>query len=785
MTETPGFRVFISYSHGDEEDFAELLKHLSMLKRHGVLSVWHDRCIRAGDAFDNVIADELEAADIILLLVSVNFLDSDYCYEIEMTRAMERHGAGDAIVIPIIIKHCDDWQSAPFGKLNAAPPGDKPIEDFSSKDKGYTQVTKMIREAATALRVKREAAPKLQVNEPASGAAGWNVPFEKNINFTGRVELLERLHLALTANERAALTALSGLGGIGKTQTAIEYAYRHRAYYRLIWWLRAEETATLAADFSALAGPLGLDVSGDQGKTIEAVRERLDREDGWLLIFDNAEEAGDLRPYLPLQRRGRVIITSRNPNWGGVAHPLPVAVMSEEEAVALLLRYRDEDEKSDAKELAEALGYLPLALAQARAYSEHVGCTLGAYLDLLRRREAELLAQPHTPGDYGLPVAAAWDLAFETIQDTPGAADLLNLLSYLAPEAFPKDLLTEHADKLQDDLAAIALDPFKLDAAIAALRRASLMEAAGDTLTTHRLVQAITRSRCRAADAELGVVEQAIKLVDAPLHEEAWDIRQWPVYARLLAHATTIADHAEQHEVAPETTGRILNQIALYHFSQAAYDEALPLCKRDIEITEKALGPDHPDLAISLNTLATLLRHMGHYEEALPLIKHAIEIGEKALGPDHPNLAVWLNNLANLHRDQGRYDEALPLFERAMAITEKTLGPEHPNLAKWLNNLANLHRDQGHYDEALPLYQRAIEIGEEALGPDHPDLAIWLNNLAKLHHDQGSYDEALPLYKRSLAILEVKLPADHPHIEQVRKNYKACLRDAGKSDPDT
>lgn len=140
MTETSRFRVFISYSHGDEEDFAELNKHLTLLQRHDVLSVWHDRYIRAGDEFDNVISDELEAADIVLLLVSVNFLASNYCYEIELSRAMERHHAGEATVIPIIIKHCDNWQSAPFGKLNAAPPGGKPIEDFSTKDKGFTQV---------------------------------------------------------------------------------------------------------------------------------------------------------------------------------------------------------------------------------------------------------------------------------------------------------------------------------------------------------------------------------------------------------------------------------------------------------------------------------------------------------------------------------------------------------------------------------------------------------------------------------------------------------------------
>jgi len=408
MTDSDGLRVFISYSHGDEDYRVELEKHLALLKNQGVLSVWHDRLITAGDEFDKVIAEELDAADIILLLISVNFLASNYCWQIEQTLAMERHEAGEAKVIPIIIKHCDDWQSAPFGKLNAAPPNGTPIEDFSSKDKGFTQVTRMIREAATELKFSREAAAKHQprVNAPASG---WHVPHERNINFTGRAELLEQLHLELSSGEPAALVqALSGLGGIGKSQTAIEYAYRHKHDYRLVWWLRAEEPAALAADYASMVGPLGLDVSEDQNQAIAVVRDRLDQMDGWLLIFDNAREVGDLRLYLPLRQRGRVIITSRNPNWGGVARPVRVEVMGEEDAVKLLLQHRGADETDAAKDLAEALGFLPLALAQARAYSEHVGCTLRAYLDLLKAREAELLAQPHKPEDYDVPVAAAW-----------------------------------------------------------------------------------------------------------------------------------------------------------------------------------------------------------------------------------------------------------------------------------------------------------------------------------------------------------------------------------------
>ena len=828
MTDTDGLRVFISYSHGDEDYRLELEKHLAFLKNQGVLSVWQDRQITAGEEFNDVIARGLEAADIVLLLISVDFLASKYCWQIELKRAMERHEAGDAKVIPVILRDCDDWSSAPFGKLTAAPTDGKPVDDFPSWDKGFTDVVRAIRLAVTELNLVREAQAKHQpkVNEPAPGPAsgGWYVPHERNLFFTGRAELLDQLHRELSSGEPAALVqALSGLGGIGKSQTAIEYAYRHKDDYRLVWWLRAEEPAALAADYASMAPSLGLAPADDQSQVIAAVRDRLDQMDGWLLIFDNAREASDLRRYLPLQRRGRVIITSRNPNWGGVARPVRVEVMGEEDAASLLLRHREESEADDAKDLAEALGFLPLALAQARAYCEHVGCSLRAYLELLKAREAELLAQPHRPEDYDVPVAAAWDLAFETIKATPGAADLLNLLAYLAPDAFPKNLLAEHADELQDDLATVCRDPFELDGAIAALRRASLVEATDDTLSTHRLVQAVARHRCQLADLESGAVGTAIHLVNASLPLGAADVRHWPVYGHLLAHATTAADHAERLELVPETTGRVLNQIAIYlksrvaygealplheralaikekalgpdhpnvaitlnnmanlHYAQGRYDEALPLYERDLTISEKALGPNDPHVAITLNNMANLHYAQGRYDEALPLYERDLTISEKALGPDHPNVAITLNNLAEFYHAQGRYDEALPLYESALGIGEKALGPDHPDVATTLNNLAGLYSDQGHYDEALPLYERALGIREQALGPDHPDVATTLNNLAGLYSDQGRYSEALPLYRRTIAIAEAKLPPDHPDIQCYHNNYEICMRKAGKA----
>ncbi|NIP13689.1 MAG: TonB family protein, partial [Pseudomonas stutzeri] len=216
--------------------------------------------------------------------------------------------------------------------------------------------------------------------------------------------------------------------------------------------------------------------------------------------------------------------------------------------------------------------------------------------------------------------------------------------------------------------------------------------------------------------------------------------------------------------------------------NQGRYAEAEPLYQRALAIRENALGPDHSDVAQSLNNLAALYHAQGHYAEAEPLYQRALAIVEKALGPEHPHVATSLNNLAELYRAQGRYAEAEPLYQRALAIREKALGPEHPDVATSLNNLAELYRaqGQGRYAEAEPLYQRALAIWEKALGPDHPDVATSLNNLAVLYHAQGRYAEAEPLYQRALAIVEKALGPEHPHVATTLNNLAELYRAQGR-----
>ena len=222
---------------------------------------------------------------------------------------------------------------------------------------------------------------------------------------------------------------------------------------------------------------------------------------------------------------------------------------------------------------------------------------------------------------------------------------------------------------------------------------------------------------------------------------------------------------------------RVLNVLALSLFQTADYAGAEPLFRRALAMREKALGPDHPDVAISLNNLASLLNAKGDYAGVEPLFRRALAIREKALGPDHPDVANSLNNLADLLRAKGDYAGAEPLFRRALAINEKALGPDHPDVATSLNNLAGLLRAKGDYAGAEPLFRRALAINEKALGPDHPDVANSLNNLAGLLRAKGDYAEAEPLFRRALAIDETALGPDHPNTQIIRKNLEQLSGD--------
>jgi hypothetical protein len=325
-----------------------------------------------------------------------------------------------------------------------------------------------------------------------------NIPYLRNPNFTGRGALLANLHSALTSGENGSLTqaqVMTGLGGVGKTQLALEYTYSFMDDYDIVWWVRSEEPTTLAADYARLANDLNLPEkdSTDQTVTINAVKHRLENNDSkWLLVFDNAQEPKDIEAYIPRKGAGHIIITSRNPNWNSLARSLAVLLFDREESVKFLLKRTGQDDDKAAGLLAETLGDMPLALEQAGAYIVAASISIADYLTRFKEKSKEILKLGE-PTCYPHTVATTWLVSFEAVQnESPVSAGILNLCSFLAPDDIPRWLLNKDSKHLPEPLASAINDVLILDKGIKTLRRYSLINATKDGFSIHRLVQSVT-----------------------------------------------------------------------------------------------------------------------------------------------------------------------------------------------------------------------------------------------------------------------------------------------------
>jgi tetratricopeptide (TPR) repeat protein len=619
---------------------------------------------------------------------------------------------------------------------------------------------------------------------PGTLPAVRNLP-RRNPNFTGRVHILDDLRKSLTKVHSTALTqqALYGLGGIGKSQLALEYAYQYCASYDLIWWLHAESPATLIADYIALAEELNLPESkeSEQEKTIKSVRKWLDQHPGWLLIFDNAKDAKSILQYYAESHGGHVLITSRNQNWGAFGESLPVNVWQRSESINFLQRRTLQTDPATAADLADALGNLPLALEQAASFIGERKKSYAEYLELFKSRRKDLWDREQPPPGYPDTVVTTWSLAFDEIQQTRFAKELLFLCSIVASDDIPKSLLEKALSHYDETEHVIDVDCFDFDDAIAALRAYSLITPDLDKLSIHRLVQTVVKDRMNPV--ELSCSQHAmLRALSEQFPEKAYrNPFCWSECARLLSHAQFVLDYtSHDHDLYGQALLRLLNNIGEYHAGRGIFAEAEPLFRRSLEIREKQLGLEHLDVAESLNNLAVLLDSKGKYAEAEPLYRRSIEIREKQSGPEHLDVAYSLNNLAVLLMAIGKYAEAEPLYRRSLEIREKQLGPEHTDVADSLIGRAALLMAIGKYAEAEPLYRRSLEIREKQLGLDHPDVAHGLSNLAVLLVSKGNSTEAEPLYRRSLDIVEKQLGPDHPDVANSLNNLAVLLRSKGK-----
>lgn len=620
---------------------------------------------------------------------------------------------------------------------------------------------------------------------PATSKPGrlWNIPYPPNPFFTGREDILKQLEQALLSTQKVALTqiqtnnqqVISGLGGIGKTQTAIEYAYRHREQYRAVLWAQADNPITLDIEFGRIATLLDLPEKNDQDTAVvrNAVKRWLAGEENYLFILDNADNPEILTAFLPSQLGGHLLLTSRARSFGKInlfnSIQLPVLIL--EEAKTFLLRRTGHvdpgaPERQWAAELAQELGCLPLALEQAGAYIVEKQVRFDDYLASFRRRKIDLLEKqgPET-GGYDKRVATTWSLNFEAVeQESRAAAEVLRVSAFLGPDRIPEELLITSEFALED---AVTVDPLLIAELIAPLTRYSLIQrdSQAHTYDIHRLVQEVIQYRMDERTHRV-YADMAVVLVSSSFRRANHLI--WQSRERLLPHALVCANHIIALQIASFQAATLLSVAGRWMTDRAQYAEAEPLAVLGLAICRQVAEPDrvaeldHLDIASSLNILASIYNHQGRYEEAEPLFKEALSLDEKTSESENSALPRTLNNLGSFYRMLGRIGEAEPLLVRAVAISEERWGAENHVIATYLNSLAGLYKDQGRYDEAKPLYERSLALRRNYHGLDHPATARGINNLGVLYYHQCDYEQAKPLLVQALAIRETILGLENP-----------------------
>jgi tetratricopeptide (TPR) repeat protein len=786
--------IFVSYTSSDR-DWAHWIA--TELRALGHVSHVHEWEIGPEDVPLAWMEERFEAADQILCVVSEEYLKAPYS-KLERDAAIWHAARQSGAAIFVVVKPC------PLPRLYAHL---RRCELFNlPEDEARDRLHRLVTPPVPPTHVPFPGAAAPRPAPPRAPFPGTAAPIaESNISITiprfflGREDAMADIDAALSpSGGRAAIIALKGMRGVGKTVLAAVYAERHRRDYRATWWLRAETTDTLRADLAALAFRLGWvapDAAQDAAEQESGRRLRAEGE-GILLIFDNAPDAASIVGFLPRgETAARVLITSNAHAWSGVASSVEIRVWPPDIGADFLCqRANRPNDREAAEALSETLGGLPLAHEMAAAYCEELGLSLSAYGERFAATPAEVMDDPDSaPADYHdrMTVAKTFGLAIDAAaRRHPAAEPLLVAAALLPPEPIPLFLFDEGREKLAEGLGPL-LEGRGRERAVAALRRFGLVdletiederdpEAKTETLRLHRLIRLAAGWRRDSAASELireGLIEALASVYPADVFNNPV---QWPRARRLDAVVLgLLGERSEDLDIAANSRAVLLQRLGAYRYARGAYSAARPLFERAVAIREKVLGGEHRDTVTSLSYLALLFRDQGDLAAARPLLERALAISEKVLGAEHPETAASLNNLALVLYDQGDLAAARPLFGRDLAISEKVLGAEHPHTATTLNNLAGLLQAQGDLAAARPLFERALAIREKVPGADHPDTATSLANLAGLLHAQGDLAAARPLFQRALAIREKVLGAEHPDTAQSLNNLALLLQDQG------
>ena len=800
-------RVFVSYSHNDEEWLDKFRAVLAPDIRNERVDYWDDRELQPGDPWYTRILDGINTARAAVLLVSPNFLASRFIMEEELPRILKAVDDGLTVLwIPLFgTFYGPDAPPAlkPLADLQAYTPTSRPLAllDADSVSKTLLDLCKRIQRLVNPARVPR------------------NLPFTSLGNlFKGRDEDLTKLDVQLFKEGAAAIVqpeTVTGMGGIGKTRLALEYAWRHADDFNAFLFVSANTPEDLDTNFAQLCEPDTLDLPeynlGKQADQHAAVLRWLQQNKGWLLILDNVDTPEAVAAVKNLVARlhgGQVIITSRvtGAKWGNTVRQVSLEVMPLNDAVALLLESTEglrpsrSDDADQARLLAQQLGCLPLALTHASAYIREQYQSIAEYAAEFERNLAKVLAyHDHEAIEYETEaykkdadpkkkamiktVATTFFMSFErlgTVEKT-----ILRAASFLAPEPIPIAMF-ESSPGATKALVTLWCEETKeqpeekpVRDAVSQLARFSLVTRSEGAFSVHRMVQAILRNKVSGQTFPKWLEgTRAVLFRYVPYDGE--DPKTWQVWDKLRAHAEIlVATCLADSRVEPHMP--LMDALSALYYGKGSYSQSLSLEESILPIAQRIYAPNSGALAHRFISLGESLRQLGRYAEAERAFRKSLAIREVSDGPKSLRVAEDLNYVAIAVEDQGRRDEAESLQRQALEIFEAQQDKaDKGSFAKTLSNLGNLMLYKERLDEAEALKKRALRFAEEGFGPDHPKTLIAVSGLAWVMAEKGDASAAEPLFKRAKEGCEKSLGLEHPITLQRLTDYAYCLQELGQ-----
>ncbi|CAG7975053.1 unnamed protein product [Penicillium nalgiovense] len=647
------------------------------------------------------------------------------------------------------------------------------------------------------------------------------IPFPRNDDIVDRTAIITELDV-LFQSPKSHSAALWGLGGSGKTQVALEFAWRQSEDGACsVFWVHADTQATFAQDYKAIARTIGLpdDITGE--KLLTAVRDRIESLPRWLLILDNADdltvfgvgpaggplgESPTLCTYVPQGPNGKVLWTSRDNRIVGTLvsarRGIQVGRMSADEAFCLLGKLKNDEgensngEESDAWKLLEELQWLPLAISQASAYMRRTSMPIHQYLSrllagqerwrVLKAEQFDRYRRPNVPNSF----LETWSISVERIrQDNEMAYKILQVIAYVNNENIPIEIMAAvHTlgKEIQEPSSFETQD--QVMEAITRLREFSFLsvreeEGFEQQYEIHKLVQEATRYglRVRSTEDVAYFSNAALQIVTSlfPGSEPDSESETWRECEKYVTHAVEVCKWAEICEGFEEVFN-LLDEVSLYFHHRGRWMDIQPVDQRLYELRQQMLGESHPDTIRSLASLASTYNEQGRYREAEPMKVKALELRRQVLGEKHPDTIWSLASLATIYHEQGRYSEAEPIEVKALELRRQVLGEKHPDTIRSLANLATTYYAQGQYSETETIEVEALELRRQVLGEKHPDTIRSLASLATTYYAQGRYSEAEPMEVKALELRRQVLGEKHPDtirsIDSLSSTYRALGR---------